>query len=90
MCANDGLIRLNKFISWINENLCNLFYYYYPNTRCDTPKLYSLETIRDSELAESLEDRSHNIYVFSKKEKNVYTIALIPWTIESNGVYAVC
>ena len=34
--ANDGLIRLNKFVSRITEDFCNLFYYYYPNTRCDT------------------------------------------------------
>jgi hypothetical protein len=78
MCANDGLIRLNKFVSWITEDLCNLFYYYFSNTRCDTPcdtrcntpKLYSLETIRDSELAECLRDRSHNtIYMFLAKKK---------------------
>ena len=31
-CANDGLIRLNKFVSRIIEDLCNLFYYYYLNT----------------------------------------------------------
>jgi hypothetical protein len=30
-----GLIRLNKFVSRSNEDFCNLFYYYYPNTRCE-------------------------------------------------------
>jgi len=35
--ANDlRLIRINKFISWINEDFYNLFYYYYLNTLCDT------------------------------------------------------
>jgi hypothetical protein len=40
---HDGLIRLNKFVSRITEDLCNLFYYYYKhshmihsyNTWCD-------------------------------------------------------
>ena len=31
-CGNDGLIRLNKFVSRITDDFCNLFYYYYPNT----------------------------------------------------------
>ena len=35
-CVNDELIRLNKFVSRITENFCNLFFYYYPNTPYDT------------------------------------------------------
>jgi hypothetical protein len=35
--ANDGLIRLNKFVSQIIEDFCNLFYYYYPNTSYENP-----------------------------------------------------
>jgi len=26
-CANDGLIRLKKFISWSTDGLYNLFFY---------------------------------------------------------------
>ena len=26
-CANDGLIKLNKFISWFTDEFCNLFFY---------------------------------------------------------------
>ena len=43
VCANDGLIRLNKFISGITKNLCNLFYYYYSNAPYMTPVVTSLK-----------------------------------------------
>ena len=36
--ANNELVRLNKFVSYITKDLYNLFYYYYPNV-LDTPKL---------------------------------------------------
>ena len=39
---------LNKFVSRITENFCNLFYYYYPNTRglLRTSIIYFIITIR--------------------------------------------
>ena len=33
--VNNELIRFNKIVSRITEDFCNLFYYYYPNTRRD-------------------------------------------------------
>ena len=34
---HDKLIRLNKFISRMAENLCNLYFYYYLNISCNSP-----------------------------------------------------
>ena len=50
-CANDWLIRLNKFILRITDGFCNLFFISIrtPHTTppfdtwCDTPKLYILD-----------------------------------------------
>jgi hypothetical protein len=43
ICANDGLIRFNKFISQFTDGFCNLFFIIIRtplpcNTKCDTPK----------------------------------------------------
>jgi hypothetical protein len=27
ICANNRLIRLNKFVSWFTDGFCNLFFY---------------------------------------------------------------
>ena len=40
--ANDGLIRLKKFVSWSTDVLCNLFFYQYPNTPCNILPTYLL------------------------------------------------
>jgi hypothetical protein len=50
-CANDGLIRLDKFVSQITDRFCNLFFisigtpHVTPlyDTQYDTPKLYALD-----------------------------------------------
>ena len=42
--ANDELISLNKFVSWISDDFYNLFYYYCPNTSMWHPDvLYFLD-----------------------------------------------
>ena len=41
--ANDILIMSNKFVSQIIKEFYNLYYYYYPNTQCNTSKLNIVE-----------------------------------------------
>jgi len=79
--ANDRLIRLNKFVSRITVDFCNLFYYYYPNT--DLHVNDGAHT--DLQWTESSHAHLHCSYMDNVSYLVPWDVALYSWPSSAHG-----